>query len=1040
MTRLVGMRRLWLSLAAGVLGLALSAGSATAQGSGVIRGVVSDAEGAGNLAGATVTLVGTRMLTTTDNDGRYVLRGIAPGSWTIRVAMIGYSPMLRNVTLGANAEATADFEMRRSVVQLDEVVTTATGDQSRRAVANIVNTVRTDSIAKISAATTVDQLLAARVPGVTVLPSYGMTGGGMTIRIRGVNSISLSSDPLWVIDGVRMETRNFSAGGNRGNAGTLQLNPEDIESLDIIKGPSAAALYGTQASNGVVVVRTKRGKVGRTQWNAYTEYGTVEQPADWQDNYRSWGRSRNTTTGALGTSAIQCRISNQALGTCVIDSLTTFNPLSNPETTPFAKGNRQVFGLQASGGTEAVRFFASLEKEDERGPYEMPSAEIERITTTRGTAPRENQIHPNSLDQINVRGNFTARLTSTLEANLNASYTRLHVQTPFNASYFQGIGTQSLLAPGFRTAFNGYSAQHLGDMMSMYMPDDESRYLISGNVNWNPLSWVNVRATAGDDRNFSRSMMFSYFGEGPNGGWGSGLVGQGGGKLVSMDNYRRTSADVVATANRSLTATLTSRTSIGGQYNTDEYKWSTADGYNLAPGASTTASGTVRSGSESFTEGKSLGFYVDQNFGWRDRVFLSGGARLDKSSAFGTGYPSVVYPRAGLSWVISEEDVFPDIGILDNLRLRFAWGRAGINPGATTAIQQLSASAVIINGQAQPTLRLSSLGNMEIRPEVVTETEFGFEFYLWDERLYLEGTFYNKKSKDGLGTIPLPPSLGAASSQTVNISGVQNKGFEAVADLNLIQSRPLNWNVRLSGSTLTNKVLDMTDDEGRELPQPWGSFRTTVGYPISGIWVNPIRSFNDANGDGILVDTEIVTAYSEEGCTVATAATGCGWEFLGQTLPKHDLSITNTLGFLDNKLNVMGMIDFRGGHYKSWRVERERCSGGNCRAVNDPTAPLADQAAAVASLSSRHNLTQAGYMKPADFWRLREVSVSYALPRALTRWFGASAGQLVVAGRNLLMISSKYPGLDSEAGSQAEEFNWQPPPLRYFITRLNLTF
>ena len=1033
MTRSFGPRSFLTACAWGLLAAVTIASTAAAQGTAAVRGQVTDADGGAQLAGATVTIVGTRAMTTTQGDGRYVLRNLAAGTWTVRVAMIGYSPLTRTVTLTDGAEVVADFSMRRSVVQLDEIVTTATGDQSRRAVANVVNTIKTDSIAKISPATSVDQLLAGRVAGVTVMPAYGMTGGGFTIRIRGVNSISLSSDPLWVVDGVRMETRQFSAGANRGGQAVLQMNPEDIESLDIIKGPSAAALYGTQASNGVIVIRTKRGKVGRTQWNAYAEYGAVDQPADWQDNWRSWGRSRNPTTGAIGTAIVQCRTQNFSAGTCVIDSLTSFNPLSHSETSPFFTGNRKVFGVQASGGTEAVRFFASLEKENELGPYEMPQNEIDRITTTRGTAPRENQIHPNSLDQFNARANFTARLTNNLEANLNSSYTRLHVQTPFNASYFQGIGTQALLAPGFRGPLNGYSAQHLGDMMSLYMPDHENRYLISGNLNYNPLSWLNMRATAGLDRNFSRSQMFSFFGEGPNGGWGPD--GYGGGKVVSMDNYRRTSADFVVTANRSLLSDLTSRTSVGGQYNTDDYLWTFVTGYNLAPGANTTGSATVRAGSESFTEGKSLGFYLDQVFGWRDRMFISGGGRLDKSSAFGTGYPSVVYPRAGISWVISDESFFPGIGALDNLRLRFAWGRAGINPNPTTAIQQLGAAAVVSNGQAQPTLRLSSLGNAEIRPEVVTETELGFEAYLWNERLYFEGTYYNKKSKDGLGTLPLPASLGAATSRVVNISAVQNTGFEAVADLNLVQSRALSWNIRASGSTLTNKVLDMG-----ELPQAWGPFRITEGYPINGIWINPIKSFNDANSDGIITANEVVTAYSEQGCTTATAANGCGWEFLGQTLPKHDLSLTNTFGFFDNKLNIMGMVDFRGGHYKSWRVERERCSGGNCRAVNDPTAPLADQAAAAASLSSLHNLTQAGYMVPADFWRLREVSVSYSLPRSVTRLFGAQGGQLVVAGRNLLMISSKYPGLDAEAGSQFEEFNWQPPPLRYLISRINLTF
>jgi hypothetical protein len=213
-----------------------------------------------------------------------------------------------------------------------------------------------------------------------------------------------------------------------------------------------------------------------------------------------------------------------------------------------------------------------------------------------------------------------------------------------------------------------------------------------------------------------------------------------------------------------------------------------------------------------------------------------------------------------------------------------------------------------------------------------------------------------------------------------------------------------------------------------------------VGYPISGIWGNRILSYDDANGDGIIVPDEVVTAYSQAGCTTATAATGCGWSYIGPTLPTFDLSLSNTLGFANNRVVLMAMLDYRGGNYKSWRVERERCSGGNCRAVNDPTAPLADQAAAVASLATKHNLTQAGYIVPADFLRLREISASYSLPRAVTRLVRAQGGSIVVAGRNLLMVSTKYPGLDAEAGSQFEEFNWQPPPLRYFVARINFNF
>lgn len=991
---------------------------------GTVRGRVLDAGASTPIANADIRLTGTVLRTTSGADGTFLLRGVPVGSANIRVQAIGYSPRTVVADVSAGAEATLNVTLAKSAQVLQEVVTTATGEQSRRSIANVVSTVRADSLAKVAAVTSVDQILQARVPGVTVIPGYGMTGGTFNVRIRGTNSLALSNEPLWIIDGIRLETRGFDASGNIGGSqGLSAINPEDIEALEVIKGPAAAAIYGTQASNGVVVVRTKRGRAGPTTWSAYGEYGMVEQPANWSDNYRSWGRSRNPTTGVVSSTVSQCRISNAALGTCVIDSLTTFNPLKNPETTPFGKpGARQNMGLQVQGGTQAMRFFASVEREQETGPYTMPAAEQARILSVRGTPARENQIRPNWLDQINVRGNFTADLRKDLSLNLSTAYTNRELQTPFNASYFQGIQTQAVTAPGFRNAFNGYAAQHLGDMMSLEQPTTEQRLIISSTLTFTPRPWLTARFTNGLDRSFGHSIQFARTGEGPNGGWGSGLVGQGGGKYVSKDVYHRNTSDFLVTADYGLPSlNLTTKTTVGVQYNGDKSNYVDTYGYNLSPGATSTTSGSVRNGSESRSEGAQLGFYLDENIGWRDRIFLTGGVRTDKASAFGKGYPTVIYPRLGLSWVISEEDFFPQSRLISNLRLRSAWGRAGIQPGATTALQTLSASSVVIAGQASPTLRLSSLGNVDIRPEIVTETEYGFEAGLLDQRLNIEATYYHKVSKDGIGSLPLPPSLGAASSRVVNISKVENRGVEAVVDANIIERRLLSWNVRVSGSMTRNKILDMGD-----LPQPFQTFRNAEGYPIGGIWQRPIVSFDDVNGDSIIVPSEIVVDSV--------------WRYRGPTLPTREVAITNSIGLFGNTLNLSAMIDYRGGNMRYWGAERDRCNGGNCEAVNDRTATLEAQAAAVATTTAALFNTLDGYIQPAEFLRLREVSASYTLPNAWARAFRASRANLVFAGRNLLMFNSKYPGLDPEAGGQTTEVNWQPPPLRYFVTRLNLTF
>src|SRR5207248_6085864 len=228
---------------------------------------------------AQVTVVGTSLGALTNNEGVFTITDVTAGQVTVRAARIGYQPQNQVVLVSDNAQAAVNFSLDRAVARLEEVVTTATGEQSRREMGNVVATIKADSVVQTAPVKTVNELLQARTAGVQVIQGQGVTGSSSSIRIRGTSSLSQSNEPLIVVDGIRYdngaEPGNTSAGVR---INRFQLNPDDIESVDIIKGPSAAALYGTAAANGVIVIKTKRGTNGAPRWSAYGEGGVTSIP------------------------------------------------------------------------------------------------------------------------------------------------------------------------------------------------------------------------------------------------------------------------------------------------------------------------------------------------------------------------------------------------------------------------------------------------------------------------------------------------------------------------------------------------------------------------------------------------------------------------------------------------------------------------------------------------------------------------------------------------------------------------------------------
>ena len=1024
-----------LRLTTAVLGVWLVSSPLAAQATGSVRGRVLERGSNQPVPGANLIILvgGARLGSITDNSGTYVVRSVPAGDVVVRALRIGYAPDTVRVTVPANGEAVADFTLDRVATQLEAVVTTATGDQSRKEIGNVIASVSVDSLAGRAPVTNLTEVLQARTPGVQIIQGSGNTGSSPSIRIRGTSSLSLSNEPLIIVDGVRIDNSAQPNAVGGASVTTTRINrfgafnPDEVESIDIIKGPSAAALYGTAAANGVLVIKTKRGSAGRTLWNIYAEGGSVEQPAKFFDNYRAWGR--NVVGGVPGTAPVLCRISDQSLGRCTRDSLTTFNPLMNSETTPFATQPRFLYGLQASGGNSNFTFFVSAEREDETGPYRMPDAEISRLQELRGTRPSGEQIEPNQLQQTGLRANFGVPLGSNAQLSVSTGYSDRTLYTPFEGGFFAGLWFQSYFAPGFRTATNGTSAQHIGDIFSVTQKIRDQRFTGSTALNWQPKSWLTTRATVGLDQNAGYGFRFARFGEGTITGWGP--PGQTGGRDATRNTFSRYSVDLGATATWQAMPALSTRTSVGLQWFKDTQYQTDARGYSLPPGAQTPNGAQQQLSSETTNENATYGAFVEEVFGWDEKRFLTLGLRTDQNSAFGANAGNAVYPRAALSWAVGEESWFPALSWASDVRLRAAYGQAGQFPTVTTAaLQFLNAFSVPVGGIETAALRLQSLGNPDLKPEVTSETEFGGDFGLFNGRVQVEATYFRKESRDALFLNPLPPSVGSsqtgAPSQWQNLAKVRNQGFELAFETKLIDRPALQWSARINGSVLDNELVDAGN---AQLAVTQGA-RNVVGYPLFGLWARPIRSFADANGDGILTESEIVVGDTAE--------------YKGSTLPTREAGITSTLGLFNNRLRFNALVDYRGGFYNQWGFENQRCISGNCRAVSDPDAPLADQAAAVTTTSARLGNSVWGYFVENDFVRFRELSVSLEVPERLLSFARGRNATLTLSGRNIGLLWSKYPGIDPETNASVANTGggnndyFAAPPLRYWLLRFNL--
>ncbi len=981
-----------------------------AQG-GSVAGRVADSLTGRGVQGALVSIEGTRWAMRTDTEGSYRFADVAAGSYTLSARRIGYARASRAVTVVQGEELAADFALQAVPSTLNEVVVTATGEQRLLELGHVVGRINADSLVKVAPVSSLSELLTARVPGLQVFQAQGTVGGQTTVRIRGPNSILRDNEPIVVIDGVRYTTAlrpQFIGPADVEPSNPLNdINPNDIETIEVVKGPSAATVYGTDAVNGVLVITTKRGVPGPARWNVYAKGTMTTIPKQhYPDIYWGWG----TVDGVPNNPTTSCTLSSLAFGSCTRqDSITVLpNPLNDPKLTLFASKPSYEYGVNVAGGREDLRYYFSGDFEDATGPIQMPRALAEQLQQQRGLPELpEEWREPNTLTKLNLRSNVKA-VGERADVLISAAYVKGDTRTLAFTEF------QSPYVGAFQTNPTGpYTARfNPAERFARTVTEGTERFLGNVSGHWRPRSWLTTRATVGLDLLTSNHYSLARRGDAPNDPDAStGAVEDTRARQVATS----ATVDAAATARR---GRLSARTTVGVNYTRTLYSSLVGYGMDLPSGGTSVQTAVNRLALQRYQETVVLGSYIEGMLGLNDRLFLTGALRVDGASTFGRDYDAATYPKVSASWLLSEEPFLPRVPGLDELRLRYAFGASGQQPDPAWAKPVFSPGQMFLNGQTVSVVELEGVGNPAIRPERVREHEFGFDVAALASRLRLESTWFRRRTVDQLTWNALQPGLASIGA---NVGLTKQRGFEAQLTARVLDTRLVSWDLTFLHSSHTTELVDLGGGIGGELFGFGLEGGWKQGYPLGSRFGRVIVSYADLNGDGILTGEEV--QWTD------TAV------YLGQSTPPRTQTLTTVLGLFERRLRLSATLEHKAGFTQ---VNALRCPQ-NCRGHVDPSTPLAEQARLL------DPPVEAG-----DFTRFREASAALDLPASLTRALRLRSAILVLSARNLALWTH-FSGPDPESaalgrssgfggGSLAGGTAVGIPQGRVFSLRLDLGF
>ena len=1055
---------------------------------GTVEGKVTEAGSGRPLPNAQVFVVGTTAGSVTTETGSYRITGAPARQAQIQVRLIGFAPVGRTIVVAAGQTTTLNFELQVSALQLEQIVVTGTGQQVEvKKLGNTVATVQPPQNAPIKSA---GELLQGREPGVVGLPSTGLTGQGSRIRIRGNASLSQSNEPIVFVDGVRINTvgnfgRNVSA-GDIGVGSTSRLDdidPSSIERVEILKGAAAATLYGTEASNGVIQIFTKKGISGAPRWNFQAEQAAISYPGD-----------RVLPQAGFARTAGQADSLSKFWGR----SITPFQVFTIQSTDRlWETGYGTTLNGSVNGGTSGFTYFTSGRYAHENGP----------MTKSLGPSTDENRKAQGQVNLGIVPFN-------NMRVGLRTTYVNVLQQTPTSANNIYGVPALSLFSkpeqanciasdpnktdPNYGVAspgrckgagneFGNTSFATVREAKQLQVEQSVGRFIGVVDAAYTPSSNVTVSATLGADESNDRASFFRAFGYNVDRFTGNLVQGS---RAVNSRRDREYTLDSKVAWNTKPTERISSDFVAGGQAFISRVQQNGGTDQNFpGPGIEIVGSGSQPVQDENFLSTVNGGFFAQEQVGLNNWIFTTVGGRYDYSSAFGKTSGGVFYPKVSLSVVLSDLPGWSAPLGLGQFRVRAALGRSGRQPGAFDKLTTYNALTSELGSGLVP----QNLGDPELKPEISTEWEAGTELGFANGKVGFEATYWNRSVDDALVPKQFAWSGGFRATQLANIGKLAAHGVDLNLKMFPVNRENVAFDFFVNGAYLFQNIESLGGAAPLKVGGSYVRYRNFLkeGYGPGALFgaalpgpcskrpsgatytcINTGEVPFDFNNDG-KPDTEaealafLSTPRNPDNVNPIRYDEDKDGDFLDHYLGKPYPDWQGGFGgnlTLFKRWRLYSLFEYRGGDYTitdltdafrqaSPTLGRNFVGPAQVEAtlLNPSSTPEQRLEAAkewaykYKALSPYDGLNQ---NKAGDFIRWRELSLTYDAPSTLASKMHVRDLGITLSARNLTLWS-KYTGIDPEVNAigpganqggvdtnfldSVDAFNW-PIPRRFQLS------
>jgi TonB-linked SusC/RagA family outer membrane protein len=990
-----------------------------------ITGTVTSAEDGSALPGVSVQIKGTSRGTQTDVSGKYSFE--ASPKNTLVFSFVG----LGSQEVSVGNRSVIDVALVADDRTLSEVVVTGYGTQSKR---NL-----TGNIARVSGAeiantpvTTFEQALQGRAAGVQITSLNGKLGQGIQMRIRGSSSVTASNEPLYVLDGIPLTTANQGTGTAPQNP-LADINFNDIESIDILKDASAAAIYGSRASNGVVLITTKKGKTGKTKFNVGYQMGssTPTNKRDWLNTAQYVELFSEAVTNEIDrdnlpsnylTGSTYSRFTRYAAGDEEGWRSSKFD--TDWQNQAFQKAPMGQFDISASGGDAKTRFFVSAQYLDQQGI-----------------------IIKNSFKRLSGRVNLDHKATDKLTLGVNVNIARTQNGRLSNDNAFS-TPMQIVALPPMTPIIDPRTDRLSGNYTLYYNPllnrdfssNVSTSYRTIGNVfaEYKFTNWLKFRSEWGTDiYNLNEDQ---YFGKETSRNTGA-PNGQGFSSWAQVTNY---TTNNFFTLGKTFAEKHDIDATIGMTFQKSDATYNNVTGLEYPSNAyqKITSAARITGGSSSGSNFSFLSYFGRANYRLAEKYLLSVSGRVDGSSRFGANNRYGFFPAASVGWIISEESFMKSVPALSLLKLRASYGLTGnaeIGNFASYGLYSGSSGYAGVPGQSP-----SQIENPDLRWEQTTQTDIGLEFGLFSGRLTGEVDYYIKNTNDLLLNVNVPGTSGFRT-QLRNIGSLENKGWEFVLTSENTTGA-FKWNTTLNLAANRNKILNL---DGQVIT---GGFinQAVEGQPIGSFFSIEYAGVDASNGDALYYTNDERPDGTRDR-TTTNDPNAAQRVVIGNPNPKLIGGITNNISYKGFEFSILfqGQYgnDIYNGGGKFQSANGDFFDNQTTDQLNRWRQPGDITNIPQARLFGANGTTESSrYIQRGDYLRLKNTTLSYTLPSSVTSRLKMDRVRLYVTGQNLLTITN-YTGWDPEVNADYLAGNiglgndfYSAPQAKTIIVGINLGF